>query len=97
MDAFDKADSMVRLWGGLLGVAVMVYFAYRMFFGRKKASSDRRKPGDIVAEVQGAAAGDATPGSLDDEGHDRRLSLIRKADGLRLRESSGSLSGSWGT
>ena len=66
MDAFDQADSVVRLLSGLLGVGVMAFFAYKMFAGRKMRSSNRSKPGDIVGEVQGAAAGDTAPGSLDD-------------------------------
>lgn len=65
MDAFDRADAMVQLLAGLLGVAVLAYFAYRMLFGRKKSSSDRRKPGDDVAEGRESAAGDAVPPSLD--------------------------------
>jgi len=65
MDAFDQADAIVQVMSGLLGVAVMAYFAYRMFFSRKKASSDRRKPGEAAAEVQGPVAGEAVPASLD--------------------------------
>ena len=68
MDAFDKADAMVQLWGGLLGVAVMAFFAYRMFAGHKRVSPTTRKPGSAEPEVQGAAAHGNAPASLDDAG-----------------------------
>lgn len=35
MDAFDQADSIVQLLSGLLGVAVMAFFTYRVFRKRK--------------------------------------------------------------
>ena len=64
MDAFDRADAMVQLWGGLLGIAVMAYFAYSTFFRRKKGASGGRKPGDTTGAVPGAAGSSAEPADL---------------------------------
>jgi len=61
MDALNRADAMVQLWGGLLGIAVMAYFAYSTFFRRKKGTSSGRRPGDTTGEVPGAAASGAEP------------------------------------